>query len=109
MDKTVVQSWISELESELDDIIRFWSTRMPDEEKGGFLAGILTSGEVVRSGPKGAVLNARILWSFSALAIHFRDSGSGNDPDDRFETCSRMATRAFGYLIRFFRDPEYAT
>jgi mannobiose 2-epimerase len=81
---------------------------MPDEEKGGFLAGILTSGEVVRSGPKGAVLNARILWSFSALAIHFRDSGSGNDPDDRFETCSKMATRAFGYLIRFFRDPEYA-
>lgn len=105
MDKTVVQTWIREMQSELDDIFRFWSTRMPDQENGGFLAGILTSGEVDRSGPKGAVLNARILWSFSALAIHYSQITDDPEAACKSDTCRQMADRAFDYLVRYFRDP----
>ncbi len=107
MNNSQIQAWTRELESELDDILRFWSTRMPDEENGGFLAGILTSGEIDRTGPKGVVLNARILWSFSTLAIHYNRLAGDPESAAKAETCRRLAGRAFQYLVRFLRDPDH--
>jgi len=52
-------------------------------------------GHVVADAPKGLILNARLLWSFSAL---FRATG---DPQDR---C--LADRARAYLNDRFRDPN---
>lgn len=96
MDKSEMKLWINQLRDELDDIVRFWSESMPDHKNGGFLAGINTVGKVDDSGPKGVVLNARILWSFSSLSIH-------HNPD-----CRMWADRAYQYINEYFKDPVHS-
>ena len=57
----------SELERELiERILPFWMTRVVDERNGGFLGYIDGSGVSRPDAPKGGVVNARILWTFSA-------------------------------------------
>ena len=48
------------------NILRFWLEKMTDRENGGFY-GRIDGGEVLHpEAEKGAILNARILWAFSA-------------------------------------------
>ena len=55
-----------ELKAELiDDILPFWMERMQDS-RGGFYGRIDNNNVVHPESPKGAVLNARILWTFSS-------------------------------------------
>jgi len=68
---------------------------MPDASSGGFLGRIDGRGRVVADAPKGAILNARILWSFSAA--HRRLGG---------ETWLPLADRA-REALRVFFDPEH--
>ena len=49
-----------------DNILRFWLDNMQDRENGGFYGRIDGEGQLHPDAPKGAILNARILWSFSA-------------------------------------------
>lgn len=57
----------TELESELhDNILPFWMNQVADRERGGYHGQILYDGSVVNDSARGAVLNARILWTFSA-------------------------------------------
>ena len=49
-----------------DNILRFWLDNMQDRENGGFYGRIDGDGQLHPDAPKGAILNARILWSFSA-------------------------------------------
>jgi len=57
-----------------DNILPFWSTRMPDYEYGGFCGRIDGTGQLHPRAAKGAVLTARLLWSFSAAYRVLGDS-----------------------------------
>ena len=79
-----------------DNILRFWLDKMQDQEHGGFYGRIDGSGVLHPEAEKGAILNARILWSFSAA---YRVLGNQEYLD--------AATRAKDYIIEHFIDPEY--
>ncbi len=78
------------------NILRFWLDKMIDRENGGFYGRIDGSGVLHPEAEKGAILNARILWSFSAA---YRVLGNQEYLD--------AATRAKDYFIEHFIDPEY--
>ena len=48
------------------NILPFWLDKMQDREHGGFYGQMTGRYELNREADKGAILNARILWSFSA-------------------------------------------
>ena len=77
------------------DILPFWAGRMRDG-KGGFHGRIDGEGRVVPDAPRGAILNARILWTFAAA---FRILG---DPALR-----TVADEAFRQIRDRFCDPVY--
>lgn len=84
-------------EKELTQIILpYWIKKMPDAEGGGFYGQIDGRDNVVPGAPKGAILNARILWSFTAAYIKLRDP-----------MYLEMATRARDYIFRYFFDEEH--
>ncbi len=86
----------SEISRELCDILHYWTTNVVDEQYGGFYGKIDNDNVIDINAPKGLVLNARILWAFSAAYNHTRDN--------KYLT---MAHRAFDYLSHKFRDTEY--
>ena len=79
-----------------ENILPFWMTRFTDEVNGGFLGRISGEGEPDPEAPKGAILNARILWAFSAA---YRVLGH---PE-----YLRTATRAFREIAGRFYDKEF--
>jgi mannobiose 2-epimerase len=79
-----------------NNILRFWIDRMQDEEHGGFYGRIDNGNVLHKDADKGAILNARILWTFSAAYRVLRK------PE-----YLEMATRAKDYIIEHFIDPEY--
>ena len=78
------------------NILRFWLDKMVDHENGGFYGRIDGSGVLHPEAEKGAILNARILWTFSAA---YRVLGN---PD-----YLEAATRAKDYYIDHFIDKEF--
>ncbi|MBB5396597.1 AGE family epimerase/isomerase [Mucilaginibacter sp. AK015] len=85
-----------ELTAELANILNYWMANTVDEQYGGFYGRIDNDNNVIPASPKGAVLNARILWSFSAAY--------NLDPDKRYLA---MANRAYQYIINHFIDAEF--
>ena len=92
---------IANMKAEMQDvlqqnILRFWLEKMTDRENGGFY-GRIDGGEVLHpEAEKGAILNARILWTFSSA---FRLLGR---PEYR-----TAADRAFREIRDRFADPEW--
>lgn len=87
----------AEMQEELEvNILPFWMNRMVDRERGGFYGRIDGKEQLEADAPKGAILNARILWTFSAA---YRILGK----KEYLET----ATRAKRYLIDFFYDTDF--
>jgi mannobiose 2-epimerase len=80
----------------LDDILPFWRTRTVDERRGGFIGQMSNDLHVKEDAPKGLILNARILWTFSAAYGYTRDD------QDR-----TLARRAYEYLTGHFLDKEH--
>lgn len=78
-----------------DNILSFW-LKMQDEENGGFYGQMNGEGTLVKTANKGGILNARILWAFSAAyrATH------------RPEYLT-AATRAKDYILKYFVDKEF--
>ena len=78
------------------NILNFWLDKMVDEENGGFYGQMTGEGEIVKTADKGGILNARILWSFSAAyrVLHKQEY-------------LEAATRAKDYIIDHFIDKEY--
>ena len=94
---TVAATLRAEMKAELiERILPFWMERTVDDVHGGFVGRINHENEIVPRAEKGLVLNARILWTFSAA---YRVLG-----DERYRA---LAERAYGYLARAFRDPEH--
>lgn len=92
---------IETLKKEMQDVVennilRFWLDKMQDQENGGFYGRIDGHGALHKDAEKGAILNARILWSFSAA---YRVLGNPEYLE--------AATRAKDYIINHFIDKEY--
>ena len=79
-----------------NNILHFWQTKMVDRENGGFYGRIDAQGMLHPEAEKGAILNARILWSFSAA---YRVLG--------LPEYLEMATYAKDYFLEHFIDKEY--
>lgn len=78
------------------NILRFWLDKMVDQKHGGFYGRIDGHEHLHADAEKGAILNARILWAFSAA---YRVLGD--------KTYLEAASRAKHYIIDHFIDPEY--
>lgn len=95
-DKKILQLK-SELSHELtNNILSFWLERMHDSKYGGFHGRIDGTGKLINNSPKGSILNARILWAFSAASRRFNNI-----------EYSRAAKRAYKYLIYNFIDKDF--
>ena len=86
----------NDVQQELQQILDWWITHMPDEEQGGFYGSIDVNGKADANAPRGLVLYSRILWTFSAAYLRKQDA--------RY---LQMADRAFNYLIKYFADELY--
>ena len=91
--KTLRTEVLSELEN---NILPFWTGRMPDRLHGGFLGALDGRGLPRPGAAKGAILNARILWTFSAAA---RITGR--------KDCLDTARIALREILDRFSDPEF--
>ncbi|MBQ9652431.1 MAG: hypothetical protein IJV13_09530, partial [Prevotella sp.] len=49
-----------------NNILSFWMNNMVDHENGGFYGQKTGEGQLVKDADKGCILNARLLWTFSA-------------------------------------------
>ena len=78
------------------NILPYWINKMQDEVNGGFYGRITGEEMLMPDTEKGAILNARILWTFSAAYRLLRK-----------EKYLAMATRAKCYLIDHFYDKEF--
>jgi len=78
------------------NILPFWMEKMQDKENGGFYGQMTGDGQLRPEAVKGGILNARILWSFSAA---YRVLGC---PE-----YLAAATRAKDYILEHFIDREY--
>ena len=78
-----------------ENLLPFWIEKTVDPQ-GGFYGVVLNNGKAIEHAPKGAVLNARITWTFSRA---YRQDG--------LEVYKQMADRAADYYIRHFIDPIY--
>jgi mannobiose 2-epimerase len=80
----------------LEDILPFWRQRSVDAHLGGFIGWMSNDLRIQDDAPKGLILNARILWTFSASYRYTHD-----------ERDRALARRAYEYLTRRFRDSQY--
>jgi mannobiose 2-epimerase len=85
----------NELNNELGNILNYWMKNTVDEEYGGFLGRIDNENNVIPGSPKGSVLNARILWSFSAAYNLTKNN-----------EYLHYAARAYHYISEYFIDKE---
>ena len=85
----------NELTGELKNILNYWLNHTVDDVNGGFWGKINHDNQVTPGAPKGSVLNARILWSFSAAY--------NQNPDGAY---LQAAKRAYDYIKAHFVDDE---
>ncbi|NDV94811.1 N-acyl-D-glucosamine 2-epimerase [Dysgonomonas sp. 521] len=79
-----------------NNILSFWIEKMQDTRNGGFYGQIDGNDVLHPEANKGAILNARILWTFSSAYRILRK-----------EEYLKMAQRAFDYITTYFIDKEY--
>lgn len=85
-----------ELSQELENILKYWATYCLDNENGGFVGRRDNSNQLISGASKGAVLNARILWTFS-VAYNFTKKSE----------YLTIADRAYQYLKEHFEDKKF--
>lgn len=86
----------SELKLELQSILSYWMDNTIDKKNGGFVGQIDYNNNTNNEAERGSVLNARLLWTFSAA---YRISKN----TDHLNT----AKRAFDYISEHFYDTEF--
>ena len=80
----------------IENILPFWIKKMQDKQNGGFYGRIDGTDILHSEANKGAILNARILWTFSSAYRILKN------PEYLL-----MAQRAFDYINKFFIDKTY--
>jgi cellobiose epimerase len=89
------KAWAARIEKELfGNILPFWMRHTVDRENGGFYGTVNCDLQVEKESPRAAVINARILWTYSAA---FRLYGA------RYR---EMADWAYDYIVKKFWDSE---
>ena len=84
------------VEAELrSNILPFWVKHTVDDQYGGFRGQISNDLTIDPLAPKGLILNARILWTFSKAYSVYHDG-----------VYLEMARRAYDYITRYFWDTE---
>lgn len=91
--KTVLRA---ALEKELYAILEYWEKYTVDDNHGGFIGKLQNDNTPDPFAQKGAMLNARILWTFAAAYNATKES--------RF---LQTARRAYDYIVRHFCDKEF--
>ena len=86
----------NEISNELTSILNYWSENAVDEKNGGFLGQIDFEETKHPDAEKGAVLHARILWTFAAAFKKTKDQKHYS-----------LAERTFHYIRSNFYDKEY--
>lgn len=86
----------TELNEELKDLFQYWKFNSVDEKNGGFLGQRDHFNTEIPKAPKGAILNTRLLWTFSAIENFQKEF-----------YCAELAKRAYDYLKDYFWDHEY--
>ena len=80
----------------LENILPFWRSHSVDEHRGGFIAEMSNDLRTRPEAAKGLILNARLLWTFSAA---YRYTSQAED--------KALAIRACDYLTRHFLDSRH--
>jgi mannobiose 2-epimerase len=89
--------WAAQLRHELTgNILPFWMRHTVDRENGGFYGAIDCDLQVDKQAPRAAVINARILWTFSAAARVLSDAAYRETAD-----------WAYDYIVDRFWDKQY--
>ena len=97
MNRTIISSLKTQMQDVIENnILSFWLNNMQDRENGGFYGQMKGDGTLVKDAEKGCILNARILWAFSAA---YRVLGKKEYLD--------AATRAKEYILQYFIDAEF--
>jgi cellobiose epimerase len=76
-------------------ILPFWREKAIDRERAGFYGRIDNDLNIDMQAEKGLILNARILWTFSAV---YRNLKNSVDLD--------LAKRAYDYICKYFYDEK---
>lgn len=96
-DRELFQDLRRRVEQELcSNILPFWLKYAIDDEFGGFRGQITNDLVIDPLAPKGLILNARILWTFSkAYSVYGRD------------VYLEAARRAYDYIVEHFWDADF--
>jgi len=94
-DKALTQLKQEIVQDLTENILPFWAKYSPDPS-GGFYGVLNFDGTPRADAPKGGILNARLVWTFSAAYRLLKD-----------EQYLTLANRAQRYFIDNFIDPEY--
>ncbi len=78
------------------NILPFWSENMLDEVNGGFYGHMDAGNRIDKDADRGGIMNARILWTFSAAYRVLKDI-----------EYLKTATHARDYILDHFIDREY--
>lgn len=94
--KSEISALQSAVEQNLsENILPFWTQNTVDPD-GGFYGTVVDKGNAVTDAERGAILNARILWTYARAYRQYAI------PEYR-----AMADRAAEYYIRHFIDPKF--
>jgi len=97
MDSATNQQYAARIETELRrNILPFWMQHAVDRARGTFFGSVTNDLVVDRQAPRGALLTARILWTYAAASRHY--------PDPEYRA---MADFAYADLIGRFLDREH--
>lgn len=95
MDLRRLEEYATRIEADLEqNILPFWIRHAVDRERGGFVGALSDDLEVEAGVSRGALLTARILWTYSAAYRYRADRAS-----------LEMARHAYTDLISCFEDP----
>ncbi len=92
----ILPRYRTEVADELDSILEYWINHTVDQANGGFYGSVDSNNVSDPTAVKGVVLNARILWTFSAAYLRYREP--------RYLA---MASRAYRYIVDHFIDRKY--
>jgi mannobiose 2-epimerase len=78
------------------DILPFWAEKMKDLERGGYFGQMTGKNQLIKNAPRGGILNARILWTFSSAAFYLKN-----------KAYLKEAEHVKEYIFNHFFDEEF--
>ena len=94
--KNLLEVYKDEMYAELNSILSYWIKNTCDTVNGGFIGRIDENNISYTDAPKGAVLNSRILWTFSTAYSITKN-----------EEYLHIARVAYNYLVSNFIDTKH--